>query len=588
MTIGKFTWGTIKLVVNFVVVLVFGMTTYFIYSTITTLPLDVVALDITPEGTNFGVDPTLFALDGGDGIGKLLKGDYFVTDESGDLTIAKKNAVTNGLSYYPFDYSSEYPAKDVYKNTNMNNINLWLGKGSIANFYGYEFDDYEYIENKAFSNRETWGGDRYTAADFPGDPTNLAIGKTWREAKAAGLAGPKSALVDQLKENGGHPKISADGQSLVAPTFSFSSYGDMEDKLTDYFVTDSSTANAKDGQKIVDAILSYWLLRIGSQVDSYVQIRAQRLAGGGEGSGGLGAIQLSGDLVAVAFNIDYYGIEVDKSATIVVGASAKVGMQALGPLLTTVDFTIAGWGDDGKYFRYFASAADEREKLYSGAYTGPDGVWKAANDNSGTLPSTEYLQSKYDDYVPEKTEFTANDENKITGLSVYDEATGFYSSEIKLCEFGMPASTYSDHIVDLRTIKSAKVTGTPGSNDFKAYTTDIVCYTRSDGVEWGWVSENSARSLANGIGGYASEGPGPVGYLYYTTLTITLGVFESGFMRSWKTDEFWDASIAGLIEAKVKVGTNSVFTYDVNDIMSDKLNMEMSLPGQIRKMQTAG
>jgi hypothetical protein len=581
MTIGKFTWGTIKLVVNFVVVLIFGMTTYFIYSTITTLPLDVVSLDIRPEGTNFGVDPMSYLADDETGIGKVLKGDYFVAGPNGEMKIEQKSAVTNGLSYYAFDYSSEYPAEKVYEGINMDNINIWLGKGTIAEVYGYDFDDYEYIDNKSFDNGERFSSnERYTQADFPdakkeGDPNFEKIGKTLGE-----FNDPRIGL---LKYSGGHPKIGEDGK-FVQPSFSFENYDAMVSGLNAYFTGD-------DGQKVVDAILSYWILRVTSQVDSYVNFKTQRLSGGGTGSGGLGAVQLSGVIIATGFNIDYYGFEVDKSATIITGASAKIGLQVLGPLLTTVDFTIAGWNLDGTRFRYSASASEQREKLSSDSYTGPDGVWKS-KDKTGVLPTEAELWSVYNDYVPEKTTFADNsdedDGNKINALKVTDPTTGLSKSEIRLCEFGMPAKTYSAHIVDLRTIKGAEMTGKPSNTDpTKAYTADIVCYTRSDGEKWEWVSANSARDLANGIGGYATDG-GPVGYLYYTTLTITVGVFESGFMQQWKTDEFWDASIAGLIEAKVKVGTESIFTYDINEVMADSLGQDMSLPGQIKKMQAVG
>jgi hypothetical protein len=582
MTIGKFTWGTIKLVVNFIVVLVFGMTTYFIYSTITTLPLEVVAFEITPDGTNFGVDPMTYLADGAEGIGKVLKGDYFVTDETKELTISKKDAVTNGFSYFAFDYSSEYPAETVYKNVNMSNINLWLGKGTIAERYGFtQYDDYEYIDSKAFNNGERWSeNEKYTAEDFPnakeGDEDFKKIGKTWGE-----VDGPKKAWIGELKYQGGHPKISEDGQSLVAPTFSFQNYDDMVSGLTAAF-------QGENGQKVVDAILSYWIIRVGSQVDSYVQVRAQRLAGGGTGSGGLGAIQLSGELMAFGYNMDYYGVELSKSATIVVNASAKIGLTVLGPLLTTVDFTIAGWHSEangGERFRYSSTAAGtdaQNKAVFSEGYTGVDGIWRST-DKTGALPTADELQTLYDEYVPEKTEYT----NTVEGLKVVNEATGNATSEIRLCEFGMPADTYSDHIVDLRSIKEAETPKKPATNAFKAYTTNVVCYTYKDDPKWEWVSADNARGLADGIGGYSSNG-GPVGYLYYTTLTIEIGVFESGFIRSWKTDEFWDASIAGLIEAKVQVGTNTIYTYDINNIMKDPLGLGMDLPGQIAKMQSVG
>ncbi|MDR2090666.1 MAG: hypothetical protein LBP62_03330 [Clostridiales bacterium] len=586
MTIGKFTWGSIKLAVNFIFIAIFGMTTFYVYQTITTLPTKAEPLLLEIEGTNFGIDPTEYVTNDADGIGAILKGDYFATADGMDVTA--KKAVSNGFSYYAFNYEN-ISAAEIYKNADMSKINLWLGKGTIAEKYGFDgFDDYEYIKEKAFSNRDTyWEGDTYPgftyqAGDmYPGDDKPLSASDT-RVGTPKPL--PKGdPRIGELKHKGGHPKLTADGRSFVEPTFSFESYDDMVSGLTKYFVTDSDKPDA-DGEAVVNAILSYWILRVGSQTDSYINFKTERMTGGGGGAGALGGVVISGELITNSYNIDYFNYQVDRNATMVASASSAIGVQALGPLLTVADFKIWGNSLNDEWTYYSATAKDQRDKLSSDPYTGPDGVYKST-EKTGTLPTLDGLKEMYEAMrTPERTPF----DDTAEGIARLDEA----KSEIRVCEFGMPASTYSAHIIDLRTIKEADEPKAPSGNA-TLYDVHITCYSRTDGAQWEWVSSDYARGIANGIGGYASDG-GPVGHLYYTKLDIFFGVFESGFMRSWKSDEFWNASIAGMITADVTVGTESTFSYDVKEIWQDpltgtgnELNNEdiMSIPGQVKKMQ---
>ncbi|MDR2047336.1 MAG: hypothetical protein LBP79_05520 [Clostridiales bacterium] len=491
MTVGKFTWGTIKFVVNFVVIIMLGMSAYFIYSTITTMPVSAELLELEPAGTNFGVDPEKFT--DGEAFGKILKGDYFIDGADGMGEIKARDALNYGLTYFPYDYASNYPASAIYANTDMTKINLWLGAGSIAGRYGYEFDDYDYAA--------------------------------------------------------GRPRMQ--GDSLIAPTFSFNNLDDMKAQLYGYF-------DDKPGDEIVaDTIIAYWTLRIGSQVESYVQFKGERMTAEGGGAGGMSGVNLTGDTIISAINFNYYGYKLAKSTTMITKVSASFAKGLLGSILTVTDFRFTGNG-----VSYAATANDEPDKLSADPYTGPDGAYKSKGETSGTAPTLNELQALYDSYAPQRSGSEAKD--NLDGL--------------KLCEFGMPAKTFSAHTIDLRTIKSVELKDT---NDY--YATDMVCYTYSDGAEWEFVSKNSASDLAGAIGGYAANG-GPVSYLYYTTLTVSIQVYRSGLVRAWGTQENWDAALAGIIEAKVIAGSKSVYTFDLGDILADKNNLGVSLPDQLEKL----
>jgi hypothetical protein len=147
----------------------------------------------------------------------------------------------------------------------------------------------------------------------------------------------------------------------------------------------------------------------------------------------------------------------------------------------------------------------------------------------------------------------------------------------------MPASTFSAHIIDLRTIKSVTLTD---KNSGGYYGADFICYTYKDGPEWEYVSRDSAVGLANSIGGLKTpeNTKGVVDYLNYINLTASIEVFEGGLVRSWKTQEDWNAALADLLAAKVTAASNSIFSYDINDILKDPLNQGVSLPDQLKKL----
>ncbi|MDR3263163.1 MAG: hypothetical protein LBT30_02535 [Clostridiales bacterium] len=507
MTVGKFISGTIKFVVNLVVILVVGMSAYYIYSEFTTLAPEAAVIELEPDGTNFGKDPTSYLSDAT--IAKVLKGEYFIDSASGLGAQVIRQAVQNGLTYYPYDYSEDFPATEIYKNANMNNINIWLGNQGVTQRYGYtEFDAYDY--------------------------------------------------------DAGRPKLSLDGLSLVAPSFSFQDLDDMKAQLYAYFSAHTEVA---------DNILAYWYLRIGSQVNTYVVTKATRMTGSGSGGGGMSGIYLSGTLLLNTLSFNYYGYTLDKNATIIVDASAKVARQVLAPLLTVADFKLTGWRGTEEIY-YGATAKNDISKLSSDAYAGPDGVYVKSGTTKGVAPNEAELESLYNDYTPVRKTF----DDEITTLE-----------KLKLCEFGMPATTLSNHKLDLRSIKSVVLKDGAGY-----YQADITAYTYGDNtaeVDWEWVSYSAAKSLADNIGGFATydengkQTGGVVGYLRYTTLTATVGVWESGLVKTWGTQENWEASLAGLIEMKTDVLSLEGYSYDKNDILVDKRNLGVSLPGQIEKLR---
>jgi hypothetical protein len=530
MTVGKFITRTLKFAANLIIILTVAMSTYYIFSELTTLPPKAEALLLEPEGTNFGKNPASYLT--GELISKVLKGDYFV-DSTGDVgALDARNAVEDGLGYYAFDYSTDFSATQIYSNAYMDGINLWLGKWGVQE-YGlgyaegsdYGFDDYDY-ENR-------------------------------------------------------RPKLNAAGDALIAPTFHFADYTEMEAKLKDPNFTSSISPN---GVAItsddVTIILGYWVLRVASQVDSYVLARGKRSTGGGGGSGGMSGINLEGVLLLNTIEFNFFGHSVSKNATIITGANAKIGLQVLGPLLTVADYSASGGtkklDGTGDNYWYSAKANADRAKLSSTEYEGPDGTYvKNGSDNNTPPPTKAELQAIYDAHTPTKTETKKIRVTTDDDLGNEIELDGTLD-KLSLCEFGMPASTLSSHIIDFRTIKGVELALPKADADY--YAADITCYSQTDGLEWAFVSYESAKGIANSIGGLTEVNGGPVGYLNYTKLTATVQVWRNGMPRLWATDEWWIAELAGLIVATVTAGTTDVYTYDVNDILTDPNGKGVSLP----------
>ncbi|MDR1939596.1 MAG: hypothetical protein LBQ40_02230 [Clostridiales bacterium] len=518
MTVGRFLTGSTRFFINFVVILIFGMTTYYIYSGLTTLPPDAVALDLMPEGTSFGVDPAEY-LTGDNGIDKIVKGDYFVGENGLDTSYAQRDAVQQGFTYYPYDYSYAHPASSIYSNAYMTGINMWVGSRGLLADLGK--DDYDYDAER--------------------------------------------------------PRLDDSGNSLIAPTFHF----DNLDEMKTYFY---SVYTGSD-KYIADTVIAYWYLRVGSQGNAYVNAKAERMMGRGLGSGGMGAVALRGDMLLTALSFTFYGYKLDKTSTIIMEANSAMAVDVLGGLLTVADFKFSGWGPDKDangndlWCYYAATAAAEKTKLSSDAYKGPDGVYKSYGKGDSRAPTETELWAIYNAQIPSKTTY---ENGKNSSGNAYDgfnpdENTLAADGSFKLCEFGMPADTFSDHIINFTTIKSAELV-----EDAEGYVgADIQCYSTDDGEEWGFVSEAAARGIANGIGGFVTNG-GIVDYLTYTRLTASITVWNNGLLRSWDTSEDWLAGIVTTVNASVAVSTGYAYSYDVNDILADQLGLGVSLPGQLQ------
>ena len=81
MTVGKFITGTFKFMANFMVLIIVGMSSFYLWNELQPLP-QADNLVIAPAGTNFLRDPEGFLR--GEGydyadFSKLMKGDYFAT-----------------------------------------------------------------------------------------------------------------------------------------------------------------------------------------------------------------------------------------------------------------------------------------------------------------------------------------------------------------------------------------------------------------------------------------------------------------------------------------------------------------------------
>ncbi|MDR1905896.1 MAG: hypothetical protein LBQ27_03135 [Clostridiales bacterium] len=511
MTIGKFVSGAFKFVINFIVILVLGMSVYYVYGVLTTFPPTADPLIMTPENTNYGVNPASY-LNDPTLVSKALKGDYFITGSQGLGDFELREAHQYGLTYYPYDYSENFSAEAIYQNADMTKINLWLGDENIP-------------ENIELGIHSIIGGCdpvKYAEYDF-----------------------------DAYDYQNRRPKLTAEGDALVAPTFSFDDYDDMETTLKSVFTDDDAY--------IADIILAYWTLRIGSQVDSYMNFSGIRSTGGGTGAGGLQGIALDATMVLNTVRFKYYGFDLEKNATILTEASAKIAIDILGPLLTVADYKLTGNGVELK-----ATGKNNRKVLSSDAYTGPNGEYERNGNPTGTAPTHSALEALYNDYKPTRRVFNDN----IADLS-----------GLRLCEFGMPASTLSNHKVDLRTIKEVT------SSDSNGYTdVSFICYSYTDGDQYGFVSRDSANGIADAIGGYTANG-GIVDYLRYVKLEVKVSVWDSGIVRFQGTMENWDAALVNaMVKAGTAVNTNYYYSYDYNDIMKDPNSQGVSLPELINRL----
>ena len=567
MTIGRFITGTFKFFINLVVVLVLGMSSYYIYGELTTLPPEAVPLNLAPEGTNFNKDPSSYLTD--ESFVKLLKGDYFVDGAAGMGNTVVRQAVEYGLSYYPYDFSERHLAEDIYANAPMTGINLWIGRWETPD--GFKGLGAKESEKYGKTYYEQFG-DRFDKYDYDVQGTVILS---------------YNGNVPVINKTS-HPKLDEHG-ALVAPSYHFDSLTEMKEVL----YNDLDEADA-------DMVIAYWYLRIGSQVDSYVQMKAIRSTGGGGGSGGMAGINLTGVLLLNTIKFNFFGFTLEKNATVIASANAKVAYSILGPMLSVADFKLSGWKttDEGNKTWLWRSASGKGnlKKIASSEYEGPTADYEKSGDNEGgPSPTKDDFQAIYDSYTPEKTapskpkQLTDNNGNLMfypNGDPMMEKSDAAYDiPNVWLCEFGMPADTFSNHTIDFRTIKSVELHSDQDTGGLYCGA-DIVCYSSSDGKEWEFVSKDSARSIADSIGGYRTEEnkAGMVGYLIYTKMAATVTVWNSGLMRTWITDELWDASLADVIEAKVEAYTSETYSYDLNDILTDPLGRGISLPDQITEL----
>jgi hypothetical protein len=582
MTVGKFITGTFKFMANFMVLIIVGMSSFYLWNELQPLP-QADNLVIAPAGTNFLRDPEGFLrAEGYDyaDFSKLMKGDYFATAGGGMLDTVPREAVEYGLTYWPYDFSAVIKAEQIYNQsgTGMEGIKVWLGSWENAGLY--------FGLGAKYGPNGPTGYDRdnhaATAALVADGFNDYNYDAHFYEREGRYWSGGQPGASVLVRRNRPRPNLNEAGTGLVKPSLHFASLTEMRAELLE------------NGwiQEDIDVLTALWYLRIGTTVDSYRQMRAMRMDGFGSGGGSVGAIDLAAGMLLGTIRFDFFGLMYEKVGTVITDVSVKAGRALLAPLLTVANLRLEGswslhggivnvlprvvssegvsWFDFSDRYAedeiwYYADGTAAISALTNDALVGPIGRFVASSGQRGTLPTQALLEQIRSDYSPQRRTFMPEENGA--------QAPRYMLENIWLCEFGLPGyNNMSDHIVDSRTIKEVEI----GIEEVEVedggvevyYSASITPYNRLiDGMEWDFVSSAAARSLASNIVGGLVEDGGAVDYLDYEFLTLRISLWRSGLVRTWESAEGWAASLMGTAVMSATADQVMGYSYCFYDIV---------------------